>query len=57
MMSEWPPQYFVVECTTTSAPAERLLKVRRGKCRRRRQSSVYALNHIAAMSAMASSGW
>ena len=28
--SEWPPRYFVVECTTTSAPSvERLLQVRR----------------------------
>ena len=31
-MSEWPPRYFVVECTTTSAPsATRLLQRGRGE--------------------------
>ena len=30
--SEWPPRYFVVECTTTSAPSdERLLQRGRGE--------------------------
>ena len=58
--SEWPPRYFVVECTTMSAPSvERLLQVRawRTCCRRRRaRPPACAIAATASMSTILSSG-